>query len=229
MSIFDIHAGIYGSKKAPEEEKVYPFPKKTSYWYVAQTLRVFPEKKAIPEDIAMTIGWTREHTRRVLKEMAGHGLVKKVDEEYKLTTIGEDISEMTLRKFKADPMYAWCHYCMASKEIVEIRFYEDGVSGKLACGHHFDFGWAMGSSKGINPRWVLEIFPDEVAGWTGMIDRLLTEHAPRLTRKEESFLRSLRYYIETERKITIPQIAWLHSICERIGVIPPKVPLPEVK
>jgi len=84
-------------------------------------------------------------------------------------------------------------------------------------------------SQKFNPRWVLEIFPEEIETWTGFIERLLVEHAPELTKKEESFLRSLRYYITTERKITIPQIAWLYSICKRIGIIIPPVPPPELE
>jgi len=133
------------------------------------------------------------------------------------------------RGSSGEEMYAWCGICRKSVPITEIRFYEDGVMGKLACGHTFEFGYVplpivSSPPKGINPRWVLEIYPDEVPKWLELVDHLLVEHAPELTPKEESFLRSLRYYVETERKITIPMLAWLYSISMRIGVPPPPIP-----
>jgi len=82
-------------------------------------------------------------------------------------------------------------------------------------------------SKGeINPRWVLEIYPDEIPRWLGLVDKLLIERGRELTDRERSFLRSLRYYVETERKITMPMLAWLFSITRRLREALPAVPVP---
>jgi len=124
-------------------------------------------------------------------------------------------------------MYAWCGRCRKPVEIVEVTFYEDGMEGKLACDHKFSIIYEsvpVTSSPSINPRWVLEIYPDEIPKWRELIDHLLIEYDPKLTEREKSFLRSLRYYVETERKITIPMLAWLYSICARVGVLPPPIP-----
>jgi len=80
-------------------------------------------------------------------------------------------------------------------------------------------------SKGeINPRWVLELYPDEIPTWLGLIDKLLIERGRELTDRERSFLGSLRYYVETERKITIPMLSWLFGITRRLREAPPRVP-----
>ncbi|MGB9684428.1 MAG: hypothetical protein ACPL1Z_05825 [Candidatus Bathyarchaeales archaeon] len=72
-------------------------------------------------------------------------------------------------------------------------------------------------------RWVLEIFPDEVEEWRRAIRTIPTE---KLTERERSFLRALDYYIVSERKITIPQLAWLRAIQQRAGGVTPTVPMP---
>jgi hypothetical protein len=72
-------------------------------------------------------------------------------------------------------------------------------------------------------RWVLELFPDEISQWREALRRI-----PRkpLTEKERSFLRSMDYYLATERKLTIPQLAWLHAIIRKAGDKLPEVPMP---
>ena len=58
-------------------------------------------------------------------------------------------------------------------------------------------------------RWVLEIFPEEVDEWRKALRTIPLE---KLTETERSFLRNLDYYIVSERKITLPQLAWLKRI-----------------
>lgn len=72
-------------------------------------------------------------------------------------------------------------------------------------------------------RWVLEIFPEEIEEWVRAVKTIPLEP---LTERERSFLRSLEYYITTERKITLPQLLWLAAIQRRAGGIMPKIPIP---
>jgi len=71
-------------------------------------------------------------------------------------------------------------------------------------------------------RWVLELFPDEVSQWREAIRRIPRE---LLTEKERGFLASLDYYIQSERKLTIPQLAWLGAIIRKAGDRLPEIPL----
>jgi len=71
-------------------------------------------------------------------------------------------------------------------------------------------------------RWVLEIFPDEVAQWREAVAGIPREG---LTEKERGFLRSLDYYIVSERRLTLPQLAWLSGIIGRVGDHLPEIPL----
>jgi len=73
-------------------------------------------------------------------------------------------------------------------------------------------------------RWVLEIFPDEIEEWRKALRTIPLE---RLTETERSFLRNLDYYIVSERKITLPQLAWLKRIQAKAGGIVPAIPLLE--
>jgi hypothetical protein len=73
-------------------------------------------------------------------------------------------------------------------------------------------------------RWVLELFPDEIEEWRRAIHTIPME---KLTEKERSFLRTLDYYIVSEHKITIPQLAWLRAIQQKAGGVAPTVPMPE--
>jgi len=80
------------------------------------------------------------------------------------------------------------------------------------------------SSSSPEPsRWVLELYPDEIPVWRDFI-RVL--EAQPLTERERSFMRSLDYYIRTERKITIPMISWLYAISRKYGITVPEVPYP---
>jgi len=72
-------------------------------------------------------------------------------------------------------------------------------------------------------RWVLELFPDEVEEWRRAIRTIPTE---RLSEKERSFLRSLDYYIASERKLTVPMLRWLLVIRSKVGGAIPTVPMP---
>jgi len=72
-------------------------------------------------------------------------------------------------------------------------------------------------------RWVLELFPDEISQWREALRGIPREP---LTEKERSFLRSMDYYIASERKLTIPQLAWLHAIIRKAGDRLPEVPMP---
>lgn len=71
-------------------------------------------------------------------------------------------------------------------------------------------------------RWVLEIFPDEISAWRQALAKIPREP---LTEKERSFLRSMDYYIVSERRVTLPQLAWLSAIIRRVGDRLPEVPL----
>jgi len=74
----------------------------------------------------------------------------------------------------------------------------------------------------LGSRWVLEIFPEEIEDWRRAIRTIPTE---RLTERERSFLRSMDYYIVSERKITLPQLIWLTIIKRKAGGVLPEVPL----
>jgi len=78
-----------------------------------------------------------------------------------------------------------------------------------------------------NPsRWVLELYPDEIDVWRKVVRQLA---AKPITERERSFLRSLDYYLVSERKITIPMLRWFLAIATRYGVLTPEVPfLPPV-
>jgi hypothetical protein len=78
------------------------------------------------------------------------------------------------------------------------------------------------SSSPSNPRWVLELFPDEVSRWREAIRTIPLE---KLTTRERSFLRSMDYYLLSERKITLPQMAWLQAIIRKVGNTLPEIPL----
>jgi len=71
-------------------------------------------------------------------------------------------------------------------------------------------------------RWVLELFPDEIEEWKRAIRTIPTD---RLTEKERSFIRNLDYYIVSERKLTLPQLAWLLSIRRKAGGAVPEIPI----
>jgi len=73
-------------------------------------------------------------------------------------------------------------------------------------------------------RWVLEIFPEEVDEWRKALRTIPLE---KLTETERSFLRNLDYYIVSERKITLPQLAWLKRIQAKAGGTIPAIPLLE--
>jgi hypothetical protein len=73
-------------------------------------------------------------------------------------------------------------------------------------------------------RWVLEIFPEEIEEWRKALRTIPLEG---LTETERSFLRNLDYYIVSERKITLPQLAWLKRIQAKAGGIVPAIPLIE--
>ena len=73
-------------------------------------------------------------------------------------------------------------------------------------------------------RWVLELYPDEISVWRDYV-RVLEPYP--LTERERSFLRSLDYYIQTERKITVPMLSWLYIIARRTRAPTlPEVPYP---
>jgi hypothetical protein len=72
-------------------------------------------------------------------------------------------------------------------------------------------------------RWVLELFPDEISQWREALRRISREP---LTERERSFLRSMDYYLASERKLTIPQLAWLQAIIRKAGAKLPEVPMP---
>jgi len=75
-----------------------------------------------------------------------------------------------------------------------------------------------------NPsRWVLELYPDEISTWREYISLL---EARPLTERERSFMRSLDYYVGTERKVTIPMLSWLFVISRKYGITVPEVPYP---
>lgn len=71
-------------------------------------------------------------------------------------------------------------------------------------------------------RWVLELYPDEVTAWR---EALRTIPLEPLTQRERSFVRSMDYYITSERKVTLPQLAWLSVIAGRVGGTVPEIPL----
>lgn len=71
-------------------------------------------------------------------------------------------------------------------------------------------------------RWLLEIFPDEVSAWREALARIPREP---LREKERSFLRSMDYYIVSERRVTLPQLAWLSAIIRRVGDALPEIPI----
>lgn len=74
----------------------------------------------------------------------------------------------------------------------------------------------------VRSRWVLELFPDEIEEWRRAVRTIPTD---RLTEKERSFIRNLDYYIVSERKLTLPQLAWLSSIRRKAGGAVPEIPI----
>jgi len=79
-----------------------------------------------------------------------------------------------------------------------------------------------GAGLPIGSRWVLEIFPEEIEEWRRALRTIPLE---RLSERERSFLRSMDYYIVSERKITLPQLIWLTIIKRKAGGILPEIPL----
>ena len=74
----------------------------------------------------------------------------------------------------------------------------------------------------LGSRWVLEIFPEEIEEWRRALRTIPLE---RLSERERSFLRSVDYYIVSERKITLPQLIWLTIIMRKAGGTLPEIPL----
>ncbi|MEM3618236.1 MAG: zinc ribbon domain-containing protein [Candidatus Bathyarchaeia archaeon] len=79
-----------------------------------------------------------------------------------------------------------------------------------------------GAGLPTGSRWVLEIFPEEIEDWRRALRTIPLE---ALSERERSFLRSMDYYIVSERKITLPQLIWLTIIKRKAGGVLPEIPL----